>query len=92
MAVDFKTPLYYICFSDQSCQVINLHFPIFANPDNISIGSGNIMVEFLSPAIELRVCRYLSCKAPGESPMMSAASLRAREAFCSPSAAMTCER
>ena len=32
---------------------------------------------------------YLSCKAAGDSEMMSLASLRALEAFCSPSAAIT---
>lgn len=34
--------------------------------------------------------RYRSCRAAGESPMTSEASRRALLAFCSPSAAMTC--
>ncbi|KNC27999.1 hypothetical protein FF38_06748 [Lucilia cuprina] len=32
---------------------------------------------------------YLNCKAAGEPPITSEASLRARDAFCSPSAAIT---
>ena len=58
-------------------------------PLNKSIGRGNMMVEFFSAEMELRVCRYRSCKAAGDWDMMSAASLRARAAFCSPSAAIT---
>uniref|UniRef100_A0A1B0AZ19 Uncharacterized protein n=1 Tax=Glossina palpalis gambiensis TaxID=67801 RepID=A0A1B0AZ19_9MUSC len=34
-------------------------------------------------------CKYLNWRAAGESPITSDASLRAREAFCSPSAAIT---
>jgi hypothetical protein len=34
-------------------------------------------------------CKYRSCNAAGESPMISEASLKALEAFCSPSAAIT---
>lgn len=37
-------------------------------------------------------CRYLSWSAAGESPMISEASRKARDAFCSPSAAMTWEK
>lgn len=59
---------------------------------NISIGRGNTMVEFFSAEMVLRVCRYRSCKAEGDSLIMFAASLRAREAWCSPSAAITCEK
>merc|ERR1711973_298863 len=35
------------------------------------------------------VCKYLSCSAAGDSEMISEASFRARDAFCSPSAAIT---
>ncbi len=42
---------------------------------------------------EIFICkitwRYLSCRAEDDSAMTSEASLSAREAFCSPSAAMT---
>ena len=55
----------------------------------ISMGIGKIMVELRSEEIVLRVCRYRSCIAPGDSEMMSAASFSDRDAFCSPSAAMT---
>lgn len=40
----------------------------------------------------LLTCKYLSCRAAGESLMTSEASRRARDAFCSPSAAMTLAR
>lgn len=33
----------------------------------ISMGSGNMMVEFFSAEIWVRVCRYLSCRAAGDS-------------------------
>ena len=59
------------------------------NPLNISRGMGKTMVEFFSALMVLRVCRYLSWRAAGDSFMTSAASLRALEACCSPSAAMT---
>ena len=54
-----------------------------------SMGRGKMMVEFFSALIWVRVWRYLSCRAEGLSLMMSEASFRALEAFCSPSAAMT---
>ena len=56
-----------------------------------SMGMGNTMVEFFSEEMVDRVWRYLSCKAAGDSEMMSLASFRALEAFCSPSAAITWE-
>ena len=56
-----------------------------------SIGSGKMMVEFFSAEIWVSVWRYLSCRADLDSEMISEASFRALEAFCSPSAAMTCE-
>lgn len=39
--------------------------------------------------IELSVCKYRSCRADGDSAITSAASLKARDAFCSPSATIT---
>ncbi len=48
-----------------------------------------MMVEFFSAEMELSVCRYLSCRAEEDSAITSEASFRAREAFCSPSAAIT---
>ena len=56
------------------------------------MGTGNITVEFLSAAMVLRVCRYLSWMAAGDLAMISAASFKARDAFCSPSAAITFAR
>jgi len=55
-----------------------------------SIGSGNMMVLFLSAAMLLRVWRYLSWRAVPDWEMTSAASFRDLEALCSPSAAITC--
>ena len=57
--------------------------------DIMSIGNGKIIVEFFSVDMLDSVCKYLSCRALGESEMTSEASLRAFEAFISPSAAMT---
>merc|ERR1719474_1629262 len=73
---DLKTPR----TKDQSCLM---------NFENISIGIGKTMVEFFSVEIVESVCRYLSCRAAGDSDMISEASFRARDAFCSPSAAIT---
>ncbi len=56
------------------------------------MGSGNMIVEFFSAEMVLRVCKYRSWRAEGDSLMTSAASLSAREAFCSPSAAITCKK
>ena len=56
---------------------------------SMSIGRGKIIVEFFSAAMVLNVCRYLSCSATGDSAITLAASFRALEALCSPSAAMT---
>jgi len=66
-----------------------LEFFELANCDTKSIGTGNMIVEFFSAAIEFRVCRYLSCKADGDSSMILEASLSALDALISPSAAMT---
>lgn len=60
-----------------------------ANLASRSIGSGNIMVEFFSAEIVLRVWRYRSWIAAGDWAITSAASFKARDAFCSPSAAIT---
>jgi len=62
---------------------------LFINDCTRSMGKGKIMVEFFSAEMELRVCRYLSCNATGVSLMIKAASFRACEALCSPSAANT---
>ena len=69
------------------CSRIRDYF--FIRPPSISMGSGKMMVEFLSAAIELSVCRYRICMAAGDWLMMSAASFREREAFISPSAKIT---
>ena len=50
-----------------------------------------MIVEFFSAEMVFKVCKYRSCIADGDSFITSAASLRARDAFCSPSAAMTCK-
>ena len=55
----------------------------------MSMGRGKMMVEFFSAEMVLSVWRYLSWRAAGDLTMMSAASFRASEAFCSPSAAIT---
>ena len=55
----------------------------------MSMGRGKIIVEFFSAEILVKVWRYRSCKAAGESERISDASFKEREAFCSPSAAMT---
>ena len=58
--------------------------------ENISNGTGNIMVLFFSAEMLFNVCRYLSWSAPGLAAIISLAALRAELAFCSPSAAITC--
>lgn len=54
------------------------------------MGKGKMMVEFFSTAMLLRVCRYRSWRAEGDSAIIREASFRALEAFISPSAAMIC--
>ena len=58
--------------------------------DIMSIGRGNMMVEFFSAEILVSVCRYLSCIEFGDSLITSAASFSFLDAFISPSAAITC--
>lgn len=77
---------------DEQCVFTNAdHSYTLCMPRKSSMGKGNTMVEFFSAAIELSVCKYRSCRAEGESAITSAASFRAREALCSPSAAITWE-
>lgn len=57
-----------------------------------SMGRGKIIVEFFSADIEFNVCKYRNCRAEDDSAITSEASLRALDAFCSPSAAMTFAR
>jgi uncharacterized protein (DUF952 family) len=51
-----------------------------------------MMVEFFSLEMLLSVCKYLNWSAAGLSLSVSAASFNARDAFISPSAAMTLAR
>ena len=53
------------------------------------MGRGNTIVEFFSAEMVLRVCRYLSWSAEGDSLMTRDASFSARAALFSPSAAIT---
>ena len=55
----------------------------------MSIGTGKMMVEFFSADIVLRVWRYLSCNADGDSDITSEASFNERAASRSPLAAIT---
>ena len=57
--------------------------------ESMSMGRGKITVEFFSAAMLFKVCKYLSWSADGESDIISDASFNARDAFCSPSAAIT---
>ena len=59
---------------------------LFRNGLIRSIGTGNIIVEFFSVAISVRVWRNLSCKADGAVAMIFAASTSFCEAWNSPSA------
>jgi len=51
-----------------------------------------MIVEFFSAEICVNVCRYRSWRATGDWAITSAASFNCRDAFCSPSAAMTLAR
>lgn len=64
----------------------------YVYPRNSSIGTGNTIVEFFSLAIEFNVCKYRSWRAAGLQAITSAASFKARDALCSPSAAITFAR
>ena len=78
----FKALPLVVCYSSSS-------LPPASNPFISSIGRGNMMVEFFSADIVLRVCRYRSWSAEDDIQMMSEASLRARDDNISPSAAIT---
>lgn len=54
------------------------------------MGRGKTMVEFFSAAMVVRVCRYRSWRAAGDSVITMDASFSALDAFISPSAAITC--
>ena len=56
----------------------------------MSSGRGKMMVEFFSALMLLSVWRYLSCMAEQVSAITLLAAARDLEAFCSPSAAITC--
>lgn len=64
------------------------HHFLGIKPCSMSMGRGKMMVEFFSAAMELRLCRYRSWSAEGDSAITREASFRAREAFISPSAVM----
>ena len=64
-------------------------FSLGRSLDKKLTGSGKMIVEFFSAEMVVRVWRYRSWRAEGDSEMISAASFSAREAFISPSAAMT---
>ena len=66
------------------------YFLFLMNCERNSMGSGNMMVEFFSAEILFKVCRYLSCKADGDSLMTSEAFFNDKAALFSPSAAITC--
>lgn len=53
------------------------------------MGRGKTMVEFFSAAMVVKVCRYRSWRAAGDSVITMDASFRALDAFISPSAAIT---
>lgn len=59
---------------------------------SISMGRGKMIVEFFSAAMELRLCKYRSWRADGDSAMTREASFKALDAFISPSAAMIWNR
>lgn len=65
-----------------------IHHFLGIKPCSMSMGRGKMMVEFFSAAMELRLCRYRSWSAEGDSAITREASFRAREAFISPSAVM----
>ena len=73
----------------ESALLETLSAPLFMKFAISSMGTGNMMVEFFSTAMFCRVCRYLSCMEQDDSVKVSAAFLKAFDAFCSPSAAIT---
>uniref|UniRef100_A0A1B0FA60 Uncharacterized protein n=1 Tax=Glossina morsitans morsitans TaxID=37546 RepID=A0A1B0FA60_GLOMM len=60
---------------------------------DIQVYKENLCISLgITTTFKTITCKYRNCKAAGESPITSEASRNAREAFCSPSAAMTLAR
>ena len=71
------------------CQLYNYTSYVCLMPIK-PMGTGKTMVELFSAEMLFRVWRYLSCREAGLPTRISAACFKALLAFCSPSAAITC--